>query len=71
MPNNLKSNISQIVLNNSYRGFIPNVVLSNTVDRQLLLSEINLNTGDNLMFKRIHQFKSEKTEMWMSITRKI
>ncbi|AYB48745.1 head protein [Candidatus Williamhamiltonella defendens] len=62
MANNLESNISQIVLKKFLPGFMSDIVLCKTVDRQLLSGEINSNTGDSVSFKRPHQFKSERTE---------
>lgn len=62
MANNLDANISQIVLKKFLPGFMSDIVLCKTVDRQLLSGEINSNTGDSVSFKRPHQFKSERTE---------
>ncbi|MBX7003862.1 head protein, partial [Providencia rettgeri] len=61
MANNLNSNVSQIVLKKFLAGFISDIVLCKTVDRQLLAGEINSNTGDSVSFKRPHQFSSERT----------
>lgn len=61
MANNLDSNVSQVVLKKFLPGFMSDLVLCKTVDRQLLAGEINSNTGDSVSFKRPHQFKSERT----------
>ncbi|CAB5591944.1 P22 coat protein - gene protein 5 [Providencia rettgeri] len=61
MANKLDSNVSQIVLKKFLPGFMSDLVLCKTVDRQLLAGEINSNTGDSVSFKRPHQFKSERT----------
>lgn len=59
--NDLKSNVSQIVLKKFLPGFMSDLVLAKTVDRQLLAGEINSNTGDSVSFKRPHQFASLRT----------
>lgn len=59
--NNLNSNVSQIVLKKFLPGFMSDLVLAKTVDRQLLAGEINSSTGDSVSFKRPHQFKSTRT----------
>ncbi|MGG7778566.1 head protein [Klebsiella aerogenes] len=59
--NNLDSNVSQIVLKKFVKGFMSDLVLCKTVDRQLLAGEINPNTGDSVSFKRPHQFSSIRT----------
>jgi len=56
--NKLDSNVSQIVLKKFLPGFMSDLVLAKTVDRQLLAGEINSNTGDSVSFKRPHQFSS-------------
>lgn len=62
MPNNdLNSNVSQIVLKKFLPGFMSDLVLAKTVDRQLLAGEINSSTGDSVSFKRPHQFASKRT----------
>ncbi len=62
MPtNDLKSNVSQIVLKKFLPGFMSDLVLAKTVDRQLLAGEINSSTGDSVSFKRPHQFASKRT----------
>lgn len=61
MANNLDANVSQIVLKKFLPGFMSDLVLCRTVDRQLLAGEINSSTGENVSFKRPHQFKSERT----------
>ncbi|WP_286203912.1 P22 phage major capsid protein family protein, partial [Escherichia coli] len=61
MPNNLDSNVSQIVLKKFLPGFMSDLVLAKTVDRQLLAGEINSSTGDSVSFKRPHQFSSLRT----------
>ncbi|MGL9720498.1 P22 phage major capsid protein family protein [Symbiopectobacterium sp.] len=61
MPNNLDSNVSQIVLKKFLKGFMSDLVLCKTVDRQLLSGEINADTGDSVSFKRPQQFKSIRT----------
>ncbi|AFJ47266.1 P22 phage major capsid protein family protein [Shimwellia blattae] len=60
--NNLDSNVSQIVLKKFLPGFMSDLVLAKTVDRQLLAGEINSSTGDSVSFKRPHQFASKRTE---------
>lgn len=59
--NNLDSNVSQIVLKKFLPGFMSDLVLAKTVDRQLLAGEINSSTGDSVSFKRPHQFASKRT----------
>ncbi|QMA41389.1 head protein [Citrobacter freundii] len=59
--NNLDSNVSQIVLKKFLPGFMSDLVLAKTVDRQLLAGEINYSTGDSVSFKRPHQFSSLRT----------
>ncbi|MFI2962643.1 P22 phage major capsid protein family protein [Klebsiella aerogenes] len=59
--NNLDSNVSQIVLKKFLPGFMSDLVLAKTVDRQLLAGEINPSTGDSVSFKRPHQFASKRT----------
>ncbi|EPB7497055.1 P22 phage major capsid protein family protein [Klebsiella aerogenes] len=59
--NNLDSNVSQIVLKKFLPGFMSDLVLAKTVDRQLLAGEINSSTGDSVSFKRPHQFASLRT----------
>lgn len=59
--NKLDSNVSQIVLKKFLSGFMSDLVLAKTVDRQLLAGEINSNTGDSVSFKRPHQFSSLRT----------
>lgn len=59
--NNLDSNVSQIVLKKFLPGFMSDLVLAKTVDRQLLAGEINSTTGDSVSFKRPHQFASKRT----------
>jgi hypothetical protein len=61
MANNLDSNVSQIVLKKFLPGFMSDLVLTKTVDRQLLAGEINADTGDSVSFKRPHQFSSLRT----------
>ncbi|MBN4865480.1 MULTISPECIES: P22 phage major capsid protein family protein [Providencia] len=61
MTNNLDSNVSQVVLKKFLPGFMSDLVLCKTVDRQLLAGEINSNTGESVSFKRPHQFRSERT----------
>ncbi|WP_180980527.1 P22 phage major capsid protein family protein [Vibrio diazotrophicus] len=61
MPNNLDSNVSQKVLKKFLPGFMSDLVLCKTVDRQLLAGEINSDTGDSVSFKRPHQFSSLRT----------
>jgi len=59
--NKLDSNVSQIVLKKFLPGFMSDLVLAKTVDRQLLAGEINSSTGDSVSFKRPHQFSSLRT----------
>ena len=61
MANNLDSNVSQKVLRKFLPGFMSDLVLAKTVDRQLLQGEINPSTGDSVSFKRPHQFGSYRT----------
>ncbi|HEI8419313.1 P22 phage major capsid protein family protein [Morganella morganii] len=61
MANNLNSNVSQVVLKKFLAGFMSDLVLCKTIDRQLLSGEINSSTGDSVSFKRPHQFRSERT----------
>lgn len=60
--NKLDSNVSQIVLKKFLPGFMSDLVLCKTVDRQLLAGEINSSTGDSVSFKRPHQFGSIRTD---------
>ncbi|HEO8934576.1 TPA: head protein [Serratia marcescens] len=59
--NDLNSNVSQIVLKKFLPGFMSDLVLAKTVDRQLLAGEIDSSTGDSVSFKRPHQFASKRT----------
>ncbi|WP_369461991.1 P22 phage major capsid protein family protein [Citrobacter braakii] len=59
--NKLDSNVSQVVLKKFLPGFMSDLVLAKTVDRQLLAGEINSSTGDSVSFKRPHQFSSLRT----------
>jgi hypothetical protein len=61
MPNDLSSNVSQIILKKFLPGFMSNLVLCKTVDRQLLAGEINSSTGDSVSFKRPHRYRSTRT----------
>lgn len=61
MANNLDSNVSQKVLKKFLPGFMSDLVLCKSVDRQLLAGEINADTGDSVSFKRPHQFASLRT----------
>ncbi len=61
VTNDLNSNVSQIVLKKFLPGFMSDLVLAKTVDRQLLAGEINSSTGDSVSFKRPHQFASKRT----------
>ena len=61
MSNTLTKNVSQMVLKKFLPGFMDDLVLSETVDRQLLRGVINPNTGSSVQFKRPHQYRSERT----------
>lgn len=62
MPNNnLDKNVSEIVLKKFLPGFMDDLVLSKTVNRQLLDGSLNPNTGDEVQFKRPHQYRTERT----------
>lgn len=61
MANSLQSNVSQIVLKKFCEEFKSDVVLLNTVNRQIIEGEINSNTGDTVWLKRPMQFKSVRT----------
>lgn len=60
--NNLTKNVSQIVLPTFLKGFASDLVLTKTVNRQILSGKINNKTGDSVQVKRPHQFKTEKTK---------
>lgn len=61
MANTLTKNFSTIVLKEFLPGFMGDLVLSKSVDRQLLSGKINKNTGSTVQFKRPHQYVSERT----------
>jgi len=61
MANNLTKNVSQIVLEEFLPGFMDDLVLAETVDRQLLTGVINPRTGSSVQFKRPHQYASTRT----------
>jgi len=62
MANNLDSNFSQIVLKKFMKGWENDLVLSKTVNTQLVADgDINPNTGDTIWVKRPHQYRSVRT----------
>ena len=61
MANALNKNVSEIVLKKFLPGFMDDLVLAETVDRQLLTGVINPNTGDSVQFKRPHQYEGVRT----------
>ncbi|WP_370610910.1 P22 phage major capsid protein family protein [Klebsiella aerogenes] len=63
MPkNNLTKNVSQIVMPTFLKSFASDLVLTKTVNRQILSGKINNKTGDSVQVKRPHQFKTEETD---------
>lgn len=62
MANNLTKNVSQIVLPTFLKSFASDLVLTKTVNRQILSGKINNKTGDSVQVKRPHQFKTEETD---------
>jgi hypothetical protein len=63
MPNNnLNKNVSQIVLPTFLKGFSSDLVLTKTINRQILEGKINNKTGESVQVKRPHQFRTEKTK---------
>jgi hypothetical protein len=63
MPNNnLNKNVSQIVLPTFLKGFASDLVLTKTINRQILEGKINNKTGESVQVKRPHQFRTEKTK---------
>jgi hypothetical protein len=62
MPNNnLTKNVSTTVLEKFLPSFASNLVLTKTVNREILSGKINNKTGQTVQVKRPHQFKTEKT----------
>lgn len=62
MPNNVTSNFSQIVLKKFLKPWENDLVLCNTVDKQIISDgDINPDTGDTLWVKRPHQYNSLRT----------
>ncbi len=61
MANDLNKNVSQIVLEKFLPGFMSNLVVCKSVDRQLLEGAINPKTGDSVQFKRPHQYQAHRT----------
>lgn len=61
MSNNLTKNVSQKVLEKFLPGFMSSLVLTKSIDRQLLEGEIDDTTGSQVQFKRPHQYVSERT----------
>jgi hypothetical protein len=61
MANSLNKNYSEIVLKKLLPGFMDDLVLANTVNRQLIQGQINPSTGDSIQFKRPHQYQSVRT----------
>ena len=61
MANNLTKNFSTIVLKGFLPGFMSDLVLAKSVNRELLTGKINKNTGSTVQFKRPHQYVAERT----------
>ena len=62
LKNNLTKNVSEIVLPKFLESFASNIVLSKTVDRQILQGKFDdAKAGDHVQVKRPHQFKTENT----------
>lgn len=61
MTNTLNKNFSTIVLKKFLPAFSSNLVISKSIDRQLLKGEINPSTGSSIQFKRPHQYVTERT----------
>lgn len=61
MANTLSKNVSQKVLEKFLPGFMDDLVLAETVDRQVLEGIINPTTGSSVQLKRPHQYRSERT----------
>lgn len=61
MANDIDKNVSKMVLKKFLPGFMSDLVLAETIERQLLVGVINPNTGDSVQLKRPHQYRSERT----------
>ena len=61
MANSLDKNFSTIVLKGFLPGFMSDLVLAKSVNRELLQGKINPNTGSTVQFKRPHQYTAERT----------
>jgi hypothetical protein len=61
MANTLTKNVSQLVLKKFLPGFMSDLTLCETVDRQVIKGVINANTGSTVQLKRPHQYRSERT----------
>lgn len=59
--NNFRNNTSQIVLKKFVEAFSSDLVLLNTVDRQIIQGELNPNTGDTVWLKRPHAYNTIRT----------
>ncbi|MDK9585420.1 P22 phage major capsid protein family protein [Lelliottia wanjuensis] len=60
--NNMSKNVSQKVLQKFLPEFASDLVLTKTIDRQIIANKIDNTTGDSIQIKRPHQFKTEKTK---------
>ena len=61
MANTLTKNVSQKVLEKFLPGFMDDLVLAETVEREILKGVINPTTGSSVQLKRPHQYRSERT----------
>ena len=61
MANNTDKNVSELVLKKFLPGFMSDLVLAETVNRELLRGVIDPSTGDTVQLKRPHQYRSERT----------
>jgi len=61
MANNLAKNYSTIVLQKFLPGFMSDLVLAKSVDREIISGAINPQTGSTVQVKRPHQFNVIRT----------
>ena len=60
--NNMSKNVSQKVLQKFLPAFASDLVLTKTVNRQIIANKIDNTTGDSIQIKRPHQFKTEESD---------
>lgn len=61
VPNNTSKNVSKVVLQKFLPAFGSDLVLTKTINRQIIQNKIDNKTGDSIQIKRPHQFKTEET----------